>query len=249
MLVLFGLVPTAIAWWRWKPDAATDLLAGVGIDLAFLRHPNGLLLPALAGFALFCLGWLLSDRTFVRAQLWNWRGARPQLCRIGLTAAPLLVLLLLLTLALESGTWLFDATERSASTRWLVWPGTELFGLPRFNTRLWAFIMVFYPVVSVWPQEVIYRAFFFHRYRCVLPRPWMRIFASAAAFGFMHILFLNPIAPLLTFIGGVLFGHTYERSRSVLAVSIEHAIYGCWVFTVGLGAYFYGGTVYMDPSG
>lgn len=245
MILLFGLVPAAFTWWRLQPDFVTDLIADIGLGFPFLRHPNGLLLPALAAFTLGCLVWLLLDRGFGKRKLWNWNGARPQLRRITLTAAPMLLGLTLLTFTLEPGAWLHDALDQSTSTRWIVWPGANLFGLPRHNTGFWAVIMVFYPVVSVWPQEVLYRAFFFHRYACVLPRPWMRVMASAAAFGFMHVLFLNPVAPLLTFIGGVLFGWTYERSHSTLAVSIEHAIYGCWVFTVGLGAYFYGGTVYV----
>lgn len=37
---------------------------------------------------------------------------------------------------------------------------------------------------------------------------------------------------------GVLFAWTYERTRSTLAVSVEHALFGCWMFTVGLGSFF-----------
>ncbi|MFW5694735.1 MAG: hypothetical protein ACOCYB_06180 [Alkalispirochaeta sp.] len=36
----------------------------------------------------------------------------------------------------------------------------------------------------------------------------------------------------------MLFSRTWLRSRSALAVSIEHALYGFWLFTVGLGSYF-----------
>ena len=42
----------------------------------------------------------------------------------------------------------------------------------------------------------------------------------------------------LTFCGGILFGRTWLKSHSALAVSIEHALYGFWLFTVGLGGYF-----------
>jgi membrane protease YdiL (CAAX protease family) len=38
-----------------------------------------------------------------------------------------------------------------------------------------------------------------------------------------------------TFIGGILFAYTYQKTKSTLLVSIEHAIYGCWLFTVGMG--------------
>jgi hypothetical protein len=40
---------------------------------------------------------------------------------------------------------------------------------------------------------------------------------------------------ILTFIGGILFAFTFKKTKSTLLVSIEHAIYGCWLFTVGMG--------------
>jgi membrane protease YdiL (CAAX protease family) len=43
----------------------------------------------------------------------------------------------------------------------------------------------------------------------------------------------------LAAIAGLLFADTYERSRSTLLVSLQHAFYGDFVFSVGLGALFY----------
>jgi len=40
---------------------------------------------------------------------------------------------------------------------------------------------------------------------------------------------------ILTFVGGILFALTFQKTKSTLLVSIEHAIYGCWLFTVGMG--------------
>lgn len=57
----------------------------------------------------------------------------------------------------------------------------------------------------------------------------------------MHIIFRNPVAPLLTLPGGYLFATTYTRTRSLLITGIEHALYGDLVFTIGLGIYFYKG--------
>ena len=51
------------------------------------------------------------------------------------------------------------------------------------------------------------------------------------------------LAVALCVIGGWLFADTYSRTRSLWLASAEHALYGCLVFTVGLGRYFYGGTV------
>ncbi|MCL4220668.1 MAG: CPBP family intramembrane metalloprotease [Phycisphaerales bacterium] len=243
MVVLFGLVPALFAFWRARPEAVADWCARLDLSAP---HPAGLMLPTLGAFTLLCLVCLLLDRTFRKRQLWDWAGARARLPAMAAIALPMLVVLGLLTWQLHPDSWLFGLFDRHDATRRLVWPGAHPWALPRQRPGLWLVIMVWYPVVSVWPQEVLYRAFFFHRYACVLTRPWARVLGSAAAFGWMHILFLNGVAPLLTFLGGLLFAWTYERSRSVLAASIEHAVYGCWVFTVGLGAYFYGGTVYLD---
>jgi hypothetical protein len=40
-------------------------------------------------------------------------------------------------------------------------------------------------------------------------------------------------------LGGLMFAATYERRRSTLLVSIEHGLYGDFIFTVGLGGLFY----------
>jgi len=89
----------------------------------------------------------------------------------------------------------------------------------------------------------VYRAFFHHRYAPVLRGPVARILVGGAAFGFMHVVFLNWLAPAMTLVGGLLFAWTYERSRSLFAATFEHALWGCYVFTIGIGWYFYGGGV------
>jgi membrane protease YdiL (CAAX protease family) len=69
------------------------------------------------------------------------------------------------------------------------------------------------------------------------------IVASAAAFAFLHIIFHNSLAMALTFVGGLLFAARYAQTRSLATSSVEHALYGCWLFTVGLGQFFYHGTI------
>jgi uncharacterized protein len=66
---------------------------------------------------------------------------------------------------------------------------------------------------------------------------------SAVAFSFAHIIFRNPIAVGFTLIGGVLFAWRYAVTGSLLTSSFEHALYGCWMFTIGLGEYFYKGAL------
>ncbi len=66
---------------------------------------------------------------------------------------------------------------------------------------------------------------------------------SGIGFGFAHIVFDNWVAPALCAIGGLIFAHTYRRTRSLALASFEHALYGDLVFTLGLGRYFYHGAV------
>lgn len=113
----------------------------------------------------------------------------------------------------------------------------------RQSPVFWAVVMVAYPIVSVYPQGVLYRAFFFERYATLFPGKWAMIVASAAAFAFLHIIFRNWIAVVLTFAGGLLFAWRYAQTGSLAVSSFEHALYGCWLFTVGLGQYFYHGTI------
>ncbi len=119
----------------------------------------------------------------------------------------------------------------------------KFLAFPRDRTALWALVMVFYPLLSVIPQEMIFRAYFFRRYQPLFPHPTAMVLTNAIAFGFVHVVFLNWISVLLCTAGGVMFARTYQRSRSLALVCIEHALYGCMVFTVGLGYYFYHGAV------
>ena len=178
---------------------------------------RGRVFVLLWGMALGCLAVLLMSPSFERKQLWGFQSLREQLPRILSVFLPVALLVLFVVV--------------------LVLPQV-LFLFVRWKPVVWLIVMLLYPVLSVYPQSIIYRAFVFHRYRDLLPTPWLRIMASAAAFGFMHIVFENPVAPMLTFAGGLLFAYTYEKSRSLLASTVEHAFYGCWMFTVGLGLFF-----------
>ena len=113
---------------------------------------------------------------------------------------------------------------------------TQLFTVVINNPMLWIFILFFYSVFSVYPQELIYRTFFFQRYQSLFKNEWLFVFINAALFSLAHIFFRNTLVMFLTFIGGILFALTFRKTKSTLLVSIEHAIYGCWLFTVGMGA-------------
>jgi membrane protease YdiL (CAAX protease family) len=114
--------------------------------------------------------------------------------------------------------------------------------LPLARPRLWAFVMIAYPVISVVTQEIIYRVFFFHRYRMLFDgAPWLGVVVNALLFSFGHILFWNWPSIVLTFCGGLIFAWRFVRTGSFWAVAVEHALYGNLVFTIGLGGYFFTG--------
>lgn len=125
----------------------------------------------------------------------------------------------------------------AALTCWL--RPDDLLRFPRTRPVTWALVMLLYPVLSAYPQELIYRTCFFRRYALIFPSPPAMLLASSIAFAWLHIVFGNMPAVVLSFIGGLILSHTYQRSYSTLAVTVEHALYGCLLFTIGLGRYFY----------
>lgn len=179
-------------------------------------------LPLLWIFSGYAVWQLLRDPHFRRAQLWS----PGPLCAYLPAMLSVFVCVAILL-------WL--GVRRFA-------PGLQ-WNFVRRHPAFWAIVMIAYPVLSVYPQGLLYRAFFFERYAALFPGRWTMIVASAAAFAFLHIVFRNPIAPALTFFGGLLFAWRYGQTGSLAASSFEHALYGCWLFTLGLGQYFYHGTI------
>ncbi|HTX40339.1 MAG TPA: CPBP family intramembrane glutamic endopeptidase [Acidobacteriaceae bacterium] len=169
-----------------------------------------------------CLVLLLADPTFDRRQLWNGAPLGGQLPQIlGLFAA---------------GAVAITALVHEYAPQ-------LLFSLPRHHPQAWALVILSYPFVSVIPQTLVYRVFLFHRYRALLPsnprtQSAALILLSASAFAFSHIVFHNWIAVALTVPGGVLFAVRYNNTRSLCVSLVEHALYGCFLFTIGLGVYF-----------
>ena len=117
---------------------------------------------------------------------------------------------------------------------WLTQP-KSLFSVLINKPLVWLLILFIYAVFSVYPQELIYRTFFFKRYRNFFKNEKVLIFINAAVFSLGHLFFRNMLVVVLTFLGGILFAFTFNKTKSTLLVSIEHGLYGCWLFTVGIG--------------
>lgn len=118
-----------------------------------------------------------------------------------------------------------------------------MFNLIERNPGILPFLLVGYPVLSALPQELVFCTFFFARYAVLFITEQRLVLASAITFAYAHMLYINPVAPLLSFFGGMIFARTYARHHSLALVTIEHALYGNSLFIIGLGRYFYSGGV------
>jgi hypothetical protein len=102
--------------------------------------------------------------------------------------------------------------------------------------------MLFYPLLSALPQELVFRALFFRRYGGLFGAPTLAVAVNALGFGLAHLMFWNWVAAALTVAGGVIFAQGYLR-RGFLQAVVLHAVAGGIIFTSGLGTFFYHGAV------
>ena len=109
--------------------------------------------------------------------------------------------------------------------------------------ELWILIMVAYPILSAWPQEVIYRSLFFERYEGLFPSRALLLLANGFVFGFGHLFYMNWITITMTAVGGMFMGWAYLRHRSMTLAWVLHSLAGQLIFTIGLGHYFYSGNI------
>lgn len=208
---------------RWRPPRLVIefLIIFVLLPVAFALRPFPIpALPVLWLATAYCCAVLRREPQFESHRLWN---------RDALAASWRSIVALFVP----------AAAALTVAVRVLA-PGLFL-NMPRRYPLIWAVIMILYPMLSVVPQTLVYRAFLFDRYREIFGGEAALIVASAATFAWLHIALRNWIAPILTLPAGLLFAWRYARTRSVAASAFEHALYGCAVFTLGLGAYFYTG--------
>jgi hypothetical protein len=116
-----------------------------------------------------------------------------------------------------------------------------LLAVPRRSPGLWLAGLAIYPFLSAWPQEVVYRVFFVHRYGRLFGSEAGLLGANAVAFALLHAVYPNPVAPLLSLPAGLLLARTYRRTGTMGPVWLEHSLYGLLLFTLGLGGFFYDG--------
>jgi membrane protease YdiL (CAAX protease family) len=181
---------------------------------SFLTHPSLVLLPILAGIILY----------FIFTKDFNLKS----LVRLNV---PKRVIWNQISLVLLTGLFLIVFVY--------FFKPENLFNLPRENPNIWLLIFFFYPLLSAYSQEVVYRTFLFTRYHTLFKNRDILIIVSGVTFGFAHIVYYHPLSILLTLFAGIYLAWIYRQTKSVLFTAILHSILGILVFTIGLGEYFW----------
>ncbi len=188
----------------------------------FRRGFAAYVIPVLLLLAGFCLTLLLFDPSFDRKFLINVNHFWPHFQKTVIHFIP----------------W-----AAALAIAWGFYRPAQLFNIPGHSITLWLIVMIVYPLLSAYPQEIIFRTFLFHRYRCLFPNESMCIVVSSLTFALAHLFLANWIAPTLTVIGGFIFASTYSRTSSTLQASLVHSLWGNFIITIGMGLYFYGGSI------
>ncbi len=113
-----------------------------------------------------------------------------------------------------------------------------LFNLPKNYFFLWVAIILFYPIFSVIPQEIIFRVLFFERYSCLFKNQFLYLILNSIIFAYIHLVFQNFHAFFITLITSPIFAYAYIN-KSFKTCFLTHTIGGQLVFTYGLGNFFY----------
>ncbi len=188
--------------------------------LLFFVLPVLLALPIIKWIKLITVGAALIYVGFLVFNIYKLRLKRPKKPSKKFKSRVLLISVLLLV----SGIILIKLYDKSL-----------LFQVVKQKPGLWVTILFIYTFLSVFPQEVIYRKFFYERYQQLFTNKKIFFLLNVSCFALCH-LFLKSIPVLIiTFIGGCFFAYSYEKEQSITWVSLEHALYGNLIFTLGLG--------------
>ena len=228
---------------RLVPSASPIKRVLLGVECAALyvavpwfydmREYPRTLIPFLVVVGIVCFVWLLLDKSFDRQRLWNWPSFKKHLPRIFATWVLGTIVMIAFVMFIQGKPWLSDSARENVS----------LFGFLQRAPQVWIIVMVLYPLFSVYPQEIILRTFFFHRYKRLFTHPAAMIVANGLVFAWVHVIFENWIAVALCLPAGMLFAYTYWRSQSTITSGFEHALFGNAMWTVGLGWFFFAGSV------
>lgn len=118
---------------------------------------------------------------------------------------------------------------------------------PKNRTLIWVMVLCLYPVLSVFPQEIIYRFYLFEVVAGPLQRgggnKWGTIIVCTLLFSWVHIVYKNAFALWGTVAAGLVLNWVYWDYRDTPGLGwrlvLEHSLYGLIIFTAGLGGFFF----------
>ncbi len=207
----------------WLRIECLVLFFMVPMALYWFRHLLAFkLMPVLLFAALGCLIYLFSDKAFDRSVLWNMQNFSSRMKQILITCIGVSIFLGIFTYLMYED-------------RLFVFP------IDRPNAVL-TFVLI-YPLLGALPQEIIFKAFFFHRYRLIFSGPVSLVVLNGLSFGLFHLWYANVSAPVLSIFAGMILGYRYLKTKSLLITSIEHSVLGIILYIIGLGWFFYSGSI------
>ncbi|MFL2822150.1 MAG: CPBP family intramembrane glutamic endopeptidase [Candidatus Puniceispirillales bacterium] len=95
-----------------------------------------------------------------------------------------------------------------------------------------SFLLLFYLLFSVIPQEIIFRFLFFFKYKDYF-RKFEVLLLNSLVFSFCHLIYFDIYILLFSFFGNLLFTFNYMKNESLLVVIIEHFLLGQTLIILG----------------
>ena len=93
-------------------------------------------------------------------------------------------------------------------------------------------LLFFYLFFSVIPQELIFRFFFFYRYKDYFNKSEL-LLLNSLTFSLCHVIYFDIYIFLFSFFGNLLFTLNYMKNKSLLFVIIEHFLIGQTLIILG----------------
>ena len=95
-----------------------------------------------------------------------------------------------------------------------------------------SFLLLFYLLFSVIPQEIIFRFLFFYKYKDYFNK-FEILLLNSLVFSFCHLIYFDIYILLFSFFGNLLFAFNYIKNKSLLAVIVEHFLLGQTLIILG----------------
>jgi hypothetical protein len=95
-----------------------------------------------------------------------------------------------------------------------------------------SFLLLFYLLFSVIPQEIIFRFLFFYKYKDYFNK-FEVLLLNSLVFSFCHLIYFDIYILLFSFFGNLLFTFNYMKNESLLVVIIEHFLLGQTLIILG----------------